>query len=198
MGRLTDLRWMCGIALVALLASAGCGGNSNGGEFVWLQVVNGYPGSQSASVYGPSGTIASNLEFGQRTDEFIRVNRNLGTEIQIVLEALRSRSPPKRIYSRCIRRNPPRFSFIGEAAQTRSTSTSFDIFSRRLQTPLPFEPATATTRAARSSPTDSLPKAAVSPTGRWSQEWEFNQPARDTHDSSTPTMPATPKSGGLN
>lgn len=86
MGRLNDLRWMCGIALAALLTSAGCGGNSNGGEFVWLQVVNGYPGSQAASVYGPSGTIASNLEFGQRTDEFIRVNRNLGTEIQVVLD----------------------------------------------------------------------------------------------------------------
>lgn len=49
--------------LVALIFS-GCGA-ANGDDVVYLHVIHAYAGGGSVSVYGPSGTIAQNLNFGE-------------------------------------------------------------------------------------------------------------------------------------
>lgn len=69
---------------VILLSSCSSDGESTN-EFVYLHVYNGYPGSGSVSVYGPTGPLVNNMEFANRTDEPIRVNRNLGTEFRFTL-----------------------------------------------------------------------------------------------------------------
>ena len=75
------------LALTGLLMASACsGGEDDSNEFVQIHVYNGYPGSNSLTVYGPTGPIVSNLPFGARTDAPILVNRNLGTEFNIILD----------------------------------------------------------------------------------------------------------------
>ena len=69
-----------------LLASACSGGEGDSNELVNIHVFNGYPGSTSLTVYGPTGPIVSNLPFGERTDAPVLVNRNLGNDFTIILE----------------------------------------------------------------------------------------------------------------
>lgn len=76
-----------GFLAIAVLAFAtlGCG-QSEGPETVYVNVFNGYPGSQSLSLYGPSGAVTTNLPFGERTQNFVPVDRNLGTDFELVLD----------------------------------------------------------------------------------------------------------------
>lgn len=80
------------LSLVALclgLCTAGCGGNGDGGgsETVYLYIVNGYPGTSAMTLYGPTGKLASGLEFGARTEEALEVDRNTNSdEFTLVLD----------------------------------------------------------------------------------------------------------------
>lgn len=92
---------VCGFA--ALLASstalAGCGGEG-GNESVFLYIINGYPGTSSMSILGPSGTIASDVRFGDRMGSDgpcgpddnkclpIQVDRQLGSDWTYRLEGM--------------------------------------------------------------------------------------------------------------
>ncbi len=73
------------VALCGLILLAGCGTGDNS-ETVYLHVFNGYAGVESMSVYGPSGTITTGLPFGARTAEPVEVDRNLGTDMTVVLD----------------------------------------------------------------------------------------------------------------
>lgn len=78
-------RWLVLLCAVFGLLTLNCGGG-DGHEVVHLHVFNAYPGSQSMSLYGPSGTIVTDLPFGTRTDSPVAVDRNLGTEFELVLD----------------------------------------------------------------------------------------------------------------
>jgi hypothetical protein len=71
--------------VASVLALAGCG-NGQDGEVVHLHVFNAYPGADSISVYGPSGVVARDLPFGQRTEEPVAVERNLGEQFTIIID----------------------------------------------------------------------------------------------------------------
>jgi hypothetical protein len=81
-----DMDTKIGVFVVALWLglAASCGGQNN--EQVWLYIFNGYPGAESMSMYGPSGTVTSSLSFGSRTPNPVGVNRNLGTQFDLVLQ----------------------------------------------------------------------------------------------------------------
>lgn len=55
-------------------------------ETVYLHVLNAYPGSQAASLYGPMGAIETDLPFGERTEEAVAVDRNLGGDLTLILD----------------------------------------------------------------------------------------------------------------
>ncbi|MFW5968868.1 MAG: hypothetical protein ACOCV2_15185 [Persicimonas sp.] len=59
--------------------STGCGGGEET-ETVFLHVFNGYPGSESLTLYGPQGAVAEKLEFAEGTDEAVEVNRNVNSD----------------------------------------------------------------------------------------------------------------------
>jgi hypothetical protein len=69
------------IAICLGFVFAGCGGNGSGGgeETVFLYVTNGYPGASSLTLYGPTGTLVSGLEFGERS-EILEVDRNTNSD----------------------------------------------------------------------------------------------------------------------
>jgi len=63
--------------------SCGAGGDR---ETVYLFVINGYAGSESIDVYGPTGPIVQGLPFGDRTEEPVEINRASGTDFIIVIK----------------------------------------------------------------------------------------------------------------
>lgn len=72
--------------VIALVLAAGCGGQETTPETVYLDVFNAYPGTSSMSMYGPSGAVATSLGFGQLSPGTpTPVNRNLGTEFELLL-----------------------------------------------------------------------------------------------------------------
>ncbi len=78
-------RWLILLCAVFGLLTTSCGG-SDGHEVVYLHVFNAYPGSQSMSLYGPTGAVVTDLPFGTRTDSPVAVDRNLGTEFELILD----------------------------------------------------------------------------------------------------------------
>jgi hypothetical protein len=72
------------LAAWLILLTAACGDSGPVPEQIYLHVFNAYPGTNSMSLYGPSGTVTSNLGFGQR-DGPVSVNRNLGTNFEMIL-----------------------------------------------------------------------------------------------------------------
>ncbi|MGM0555762.1 MAG: hypothetical protein ACQEVA_05215 [Myxococcota bacterium] len=85
---MADVQWsrvLFGCLTASLLALASCGDGQNG-EIVHLHIFNAYPGSGSISVYGPSGVIARDLPFGERTADPVAVDRNLGNEFTILID----------------------------------------------------------------------------------------------------------------
>lgn len=82
-----EKRGMClGTMLLAgALALASCG-DEVGNETVYLHVFNAYAGAESISLYGPSGAVATNLPFGERTDQPVAVDRNMGTDFTLVVD----------------------------------------------------------------------------------------------------------------
>ncbi len=80
-----------GIVVLSMTFMASCGDQGGGGEggegeVVYLYVFNGYAGSKSMSLYGPSGKVVTGLGFGVRSPEPVAVDRNLGTEFQLVVD----------------------------------------------------------------------------------------------------------------
>jgi len=76
------------VALLSLVAFSlpltSCGDDSSA-ESVFLYVINGYAGSNGLTIIGPTGTMASNLAFGDRVGP-VEVNRALGTEFTVLLD----------------------------------------------------------------------------------------------------------------
>lgn len=74
-----------GLLWIAFLVAA-CGGKDS--ENVNLYVINGYAGSDNISLIGPTGTLVSNLKFGDRykPDFPIEFNRNLGGEFTLLVD----------------------------------------------------------------------------------------------------------------
>lgn len=83
MRRLTEA---ASIALLALTVLSGCSDSASASETVYLHVFNAYPGTQSLSLYGPSGAVATDLPFGERTPSFREVDRNIGTDFELILD----------------------------------------------------------------------------------------------------------------
>ncbi len=77
-----------GVIALSMTCLASCGEDGGGGgdEVVHLYIFNGYAGSKSMSLYGPSGKVVTGLGFGQRTAEPVAVDRNLGTEFKLVVD----------------------------------------------------------------------------------------------------------------
>ncbi len=73
---------------LGLVTAWGCGGRND--EVIYLDVFNGYPGSENVSVYGPTGTVTSDLSFGQRTSNFTTINRNIGQDFEIQIQGATS------------------------------------------------------------------------------------------------------------
>lgn len=76
------------IALTIALLSCGGNGGSDKDDLVYLRVFNGYPGSASLTLYGPTGTIVSDLPFGQGSDAPVAVERTLGSDFILVLDGV--------------------------------------------------------------------------------------------------------------
>ena len=74
------------LAALCSLLSVNCGGDGGSSEAVYIHVFNAYPGSSSLSLYGPTGAIATGLAFGERTDEPVLVDRNLGSEFTLLID----------------------------------------------------------------------------------------------------------------
>ncbi len=84
----SNTRW-CRLILLSTLCAlltSGCGGGDDSLETVYLHVFNAYPGSEALSVYGPAGAIATDLAFGERTEEPVAVDRNLGDDFMLILD----------------------------------------------------------------------------------------------------------------
>ena len=71
---------------MAFMASCGGEGGGEGSEIVNLYIFNGYAGSKSMSLYGPSGKIVTGLGYGERTAEPVAVDRNLGSNFKLVID----------------------------------------------------------------------------------------------------------------
>lgn len=72
-------------SLIAMIAPLTSCGDSAAAESVFLFVINGYTGSNSLTIIGPTGTVASSLAFGDRVGP-VEVNRALGTEFTVLLD----------------------------------------------------------------------------------------------------------------
>lgn len=76
-----------GVVALSMVGMTSCGGEGGeGNEVVHLYVFNGYAGSKSMSLYGPSGKVVTGLGYGQRTAEPVAVDRNLGTNFKLVVD----------------------------------------------------------------------------------------------------------------
>lgn len=73
----------CGLIIYSC---GGGGGGGAGNEVINLHVLNGYPGSNSLTLYGPTGPIVQNLGFGQRTVEPVSVDRNIGNDFMLIID----------------------------------------------------------------------------------------------------------------
>lgn len=71
---------------MAFMASCGGEGGGEGDEVVNLYIFNGYAGSKSMSLYGPSGKVVTGLGYGERTAEPVAVDRNLGSKFKLVID----------------------------------------------------------------------------------------------------------------
>lgn len=78
--RLVVLAICCGLLV------SGCGEEGDNYESVYLYVFNGYPGGEAIDLVGPTGMVVTDLQFGERTEEPIRVDRNLGTEFTLLID----------------------------------------------------------------------------------------------------------------
>lgn len=74
-------------AALALSTVTSCG-TADGGETVFLFVINGYTAAETLSVFGNAGPVVQGLKFGERSAEPIEVNRNFGTEFTIVIDGM--------------------------------------------------------------------------------------------------------------
>lgn len=74
-------------AALALSSVTGCG-SSEGGETVYLFVINGYTAAETLSVFGNAGPVVQGLKFGERSEEPIEVNRNFGTQFTVVIDGM--------------------------------------------------------------------------------------------------------------
>ncbi len=80
------LTLILGCGLIISSCGGGGGGGGNGNEVINLHVINGYPGSSSMTLYGPTGPIVQNLGFGLRTEEPVAVDRNISNEFMLVID----------------------------------------------------------------------------------------------------------------
>ena len=81
--------WRLAAALLVLMSAglASCGPQEGSGDSVWLHFFNGYVGSDSMTVIGPTGTLVSGVPFGQRT-EAVLFDRTLGTDLTVLLDVV--------------------------------------------------------------------------------------------------------------
>ena len=80
---------MLALAALALPTLTSCG-DSDGGETVFLFVINGYTAAESLSVYGNAGPVVQGLKFGDRSDDPIEIDRNYGSELTVVVDGVPS------------------------------------------------------------------------------------------------------------
>ncbi len=83
--RKSRCRWVILLCAIFGLLSTNCG-DSEGHEVVYLHVFNAYPGAQAMSLYGPAGAVVTDLPYGTRTENPVAVDRNLGTNFELVLD----------------------------------------------------------------------------------------------------------------
>ena len=81
----TGFRFILLSMVTTLLLTIGCG-DGESLESVHLHVFNAYPASSSLSLYGPSGAVVTDLGYGERTEEPVEVDRNLGGEFTLILD----------------------------------------------------------------------------------------------------------------
>lgn len=80
MGAVTKpLSLLCIVGLCLGLVLTGCGEGEDQ-ETVFLYITNGYAGTSSLTLYGPTGKLVSGLPFGSRTEEPIEVERNVNSD----------------------------------------------------------------------------------------------------------------------
>lgn len=103
------LRGLAALLVATAFATTGC--NDEGGyETVFLYFINGYPGTASVDVIGPTGIVVSGAEFGDRRGEVgltgqedgvcpedsgcvpIEFDRTLGSEFTFILEGMPEQS----------------------------------------------------------------------------------------------------------
>lgn len=81
-------RWLALVVAAVIVLASSCGDEGHNPETVHLHVFNAYAGSNSADVIGPSGIIASDVAFGERTEEPVAVDRSLESDLTILLEGI--------------------------------------------------------------------------------------------------------------
>jgi hypothetical protein len=99
------LRGLAAVLLASAFATAGCG-EDGGNETVFLYFINGYPGTASVDVIGPTGIFVSGAGFGDRRGETgisgqddgvcpddagcvpIEFDRSLGVDFTFLLEGM--------------------------------------------------------------------------------------------------------------
>lgn len=62
------------------LCIGGCADSEESEETVYMHIINGYPGSDSLTLYGPNGRLVSGLGFSERTQEPVEVDRSTNSE----------------------------------------------------------------------------------------------------------------------
>ncbi len=77
-------RWLVVLVVCCFVASA-CGDEVDD-EVVYLHLFNGYPGGSSIDIIGPTGVLKSDIRFGERTEEPVAVNRDLGTDLTVLID----------------------------------------------------------------------------------------------------------------
>ncbi len=74
-------------AAIILTTLTSCG-SGDGGETVFLYVINGYTAAETLSVYGNTGPVIQGLKFGDRSDAPIEVDRNYGSELTVIIDGV--------------------------------------------------------------------------------------------------------------